>query len=118
MENAFNYRILVAEELCVINFEIKLLLRKQGFHVIETSGLTNFIDIIKNQAPDFIITCQANLKKIADKENNLRTLLVSNENRMTDTIILDNKMNTLMRYSKPYNAKDMINYIIQHLNIN
>lgn len=119
MNQAFNnYRILVAEEFCLINYEIKLLLKKQGFHVIEAPGESGFLDTLKNQSPDFIITCLASLNKATDKEHVLKTLLLSNDNDTTDTIIFDGQMNALMKYPKPYNAHDMINYIIDHLTVN
>jgi hypothetical protein len=117
MDLAFNYRILVAEEFCLINYELKKMLKKNGFHVIEDSGkgMSNTIDTM---SPHFIITCVSALKKIKE-DGILRSLSFDNESiDTTDTIVFDGTMKPLVKYPKPFNSNDIINFIITYLNLN
>jgi hypothetical protein len=117
MDLAFNYRILVAEEFCLINYELKMMLQKNGFQVIEDSG-KGMLSTIETKSPDFIITCISALKKIKE-ETIIQSLLSHNEAvNTTDTIVLDSNMKPIVRYPKPFNSNDIINFILKHINLN
>lgn len=114
---AFNYKILVAEEFYIINYELKIMLQKNGFHVIEDSG-KGMLNTIETKSPDFIITCVSALKK-NNEETIIQSLLSDNKTvNTTDTIVFDNNMKPLIRYPKPFNSNDIVNFILKHINHN
>ena len=116
MGEVLKYKVLVAEELHIVNFEIRQKLKNYGFGVLERSGKGDVLKLVKDRTPDFTITCLRSLRGLMPVKDFYeiwgRGLIWSG---ITDTIIFDKSMNPLAFYPKPYDSNEIMNFFVKHL---
>lgn len=119
MQHPLKYTLLIADENYVVNYEIKRLFQKNGFLIIEKTKQDDILDLLKTKSPDFTITCLALLLKAKIPADCINSIFQNNDLKgSSDTLILDNKRKLLVRYPKPFNPHDILNFIHNYLNIN
>ena len=119
MNQPLKYTLLIADENCLVNYEIKRLFQKNGFITIEKNKQDDILNLLKTKSPDFTITCLSLLSKAKIPTDCIKSIFQNNDLKgSSDTLILDNKNKLLVRYPKPFNPHDMLNFILNYLNIN
>jgi hypothetical protein len=117
MTTSLNYKILVAEELSILNYDIKCRLKKNGFGIIERTPQDDILKLMRTKTPDLIITSLSLLKKIMPARDLYNIIMAGNTMIQTsDTVIFDKEMCPLIRYPKPFDSNDILAFIYKHLN--
>jgi len=112
METTLNCKVLVAEEVRLVGFEISERLKRSGFKIIEKAGKEDLLHLMRTQTPDFTIATVRSLVNLLPAEDfykrwRSKTQWYGN----TDTIIFDKSMCPLTSYSKPFDSNEIINFI-------
>ncbi|MDP2385423.1 MAG: hypothetical protein Q8M29_03555 [Bacteroidota bacterium] len=120
--------MVIIEDQLVVGYDLQKQLQKQGWNVVFGKTIEDIVMALNNKKSGVVIASPGVLMrsytkevKTLTKEGN-RVLQSINEtmanglkNRTADTLILNRDQDTFIRFPKPYNTVDLVNYIIECL---
>jgi hypothetical protein len=112
-------RVLVMEEQKITGFDLQVQFEQKGFAIADESEVENLPSVATDKTTFFLIASFSLLKRnpeyTIEKRSETDQTVNYEEYANTDTLVLSSKMSVLKKFSKPFNAVDIVNFVHDYI---
>jgi hypothetical protein len=112
-------RVLVMEEQKITSFDLQVQFEQKGFAIADESEVENLPSATADKTTFFLIASFSLLKQNPEytfkKRSEYLKTINHEEYVNTDTLVLSSEMSVLKKFSKPFNAVDIVNFVNDYI---